>query len=375
MKVAWFHPSSADEDDEADDVRRLVHELRATHDVEIIDENGAHEFVWRHARRPYDLCVYDLADTPAHQYVWPYLLHVPGVVALRATTLRESRVGILTREGRDDDYRAELAFGGRPMLRAPLMAARLVVVFDVAVARELEREYPGVRIEIAPAGVQGCRGAKVRSADDVLEAGKPPTPVRFGVVGGSQIWRIERAARRAREGGASIELVTDTPLEQTIRDSDVIIALRWPPEAAPLPSALLAMAAARPCIVLETQVNAAWPALDPQSWRSRDPFGAAEPVVVSLDVRDEEHSLVLAMRRLSTDAVLRASLGAAAQAWWRQHATMAPAVAAWRRILDRAASLQAPPHPSDWPPHLTADGTAAAREILRAFGLTIDLLD
>src|SRR5690348_17523887 len=119
MKVAWFHPSSADEDDEADDVRRLVHELRATHDVEIIDENGAHEFVWRHARRPYDLCVYDLADTPAHQYVWPYLLHVPGVVALRATTLRESRVGILTREGRDDDYRAELAFGGRPMLRAP----------------------------------------------------------------------------------------------------------------------------------------------------------------------------------------------------------------------------------------------------------------
>ena len=162
MRLAWFHPARPDEDRHADDVRLLVDELRTAHDVDIIDEAGAHDFLWRHARRPYDLCVYDLADTPAHQYVWPYLLRVPGIVALRATTLRESRGAALTREERYDDYRAELAFGGRAMLRAPLTAARLVVVFDAAVARDLEREFPGIGVEVATIGVQGCGGAGVR---------------------------------------------------------------------------------------------------------------------------------------------------------------------------------------------------------------------
>jgi hypothetical protein len=74
------------------------------------------------------------------------------------------------------------------------------------------------------------------------------------------------------------------------------------------------MAARKPVIVLETTTTAEWPALDPQTWRPRG-FSSDPPIVVSLDPRDEEHSLVLAIQRLSTDAALRWRLGDAAHAW------------------------------------------------------------
>jgi hypothetical protein len=74
------------------------------------------------------------------------------------------------------------------------------------------------------------------------------------------------------------------------------------------------MAARKPLIVLETTSTADWPALDPQTWQPRG-FGTDAPIVVSLDPRDEEHSLVLAIQRLSKDAALRVRLASAAHEW------------------------------------------------------------
>jgi hypothetical protein len=76
------------------------------------------------------------------------------------------------------------------------------------------------------------------------------------------------------------------------------------------------MAAGKPVIVFETLVTAGWAALDPQTWQPRG-FGreSADPVAVSIDPRDEEHSLMLAIQRLSSDPGLRARLADAAQAW------------------------------------------------------------
>jgi hypothetical protein len=82
--------------------------------------------------------------------------------------------------------------------------------------------------------------------------------------------------------------------------------------------AVAAMAARKPVIVLETSLTAEWPALDPQTWRPRG-FGTDAPIVVSLDPRDEEHSLVLAIQRLSSDPVLRARLADAAYLWTTEH--------------------------------------------------------
>lgn len=376
MRVAWFHPTASDADVSGGDVRPLVDELRRTHAIDLIDEPRAHEFLWRHAQEPYDACVYELADTPAHQYVWPYLLRIPGIVALRAASLRESRTLALTHEQRDADYRAELAFGGRPMLRAPLSAARLVVVFDAATAQRLEHEYPGVRIAVAPVGVGPAPAHPRTAAPAHLRTGAPAhLPVRLGVLEGTDLTLVERAARRAREAGAAFDLVTNRPLEETIAQSDAVIALEWPPTGAPPTGALVAMASGLPVIVLETETTAAWPALDPQTWQPRDVIATGAPAVISLDPRDDEHSLVLAMRRVSGDGALRAALGTAADAWWRAHAAVSQAAAAWRQIFERAATLDAPPHPAGWPAHLSADGTGRAREILGEFDVAVDIFD
>ena len=99
-----------------------------------------------------------------------------------------------------------------------------------------------------------------------------------------------------------------------MREADVIVSLPWPVTREAYTSALAAMAARKPVIVLETTSTAEWPALDPQTWQPRG-FNADAPIVVSIDPRDEEHSLVLAIQRLSNDPGLRARLADAAYAW------------------------------------------------------------
>ena len=56
-----------------------------------------------HARRAYDLHVYELDDTPGHQFIWPYVFHYPGLTLLRSLTLQASRTSALVRDGRAGD--------------------------------------------------------------------------------------------------------------------------------------------------------------------------------------------------------------------------------------------------------------------------------
>ena len=90
--------------------------------------------------------------------------------------------------------------------------------------------------------------------------------------------------------------------------------------------------------MLETEHTAGWPALDPQTWQPRGWTGQP-PVVVSVDPRDEEHSLSLALRRLASDAALRDALGrgrARVVAPTRDASTTRPE--AWRSILAEAVT-------------------------------------
>ena len=129
-----------------------------------------------------------------------------------------------------------------------------------------------------------------------------------------------------------------------LRDADVIISVPWPWFAEPPTEALAAMAAGKPVVVLETAGTADWPALDPQSWQPRGPT-SQPPIAVSIDPLDEEHSLVLAVGRLSGDPVLRTQLGQSAKHWWRTHATPAHAAADWVRILSEVTPCLAAPAP------------------------------
>jgi hypothetical protein len=348
MKVAWFAPEPYD----------VVQELRQSDAMALFDRHRAHDFVWQHFTSPFDTTVFELGDTDRYDFVWPYLFHYPGILLLRATTLQHSRGAWLTSQRRHAHLRAERAFSGWNFLRAPMLASRLVVVHDDGVARELREDFPDLRVWVVPVG---AAAPAVQPADG---------DVRFHVTGPRRDV-ADRAAARAHDAGTGIIVVSGM---DTVRRGDVVIALEWPPSGGPPQEALRAMSAGLPTVVLETESVAAWPTLDAQTWQRRG-YGDAAPVAISIDPRDEEHSLMLAMRRLATDSALRGSLGAAAAPWAQQHADLRTAAAEWRRILLQSTRIEPLLGRTDLPPHLVEDGTAAARAILRDMGTTVDFLE
>jgi hypothetical protein len=376
VRLAWFHPSAATA------AAALIAELRATHHLDLYTEANAHAFVWRQFRAPYDLGVFELDNSASHAFIWPYLLHYGGALLLTAPTLHDARARALADAGRRDDYAAEFLFneghppvptraapwirpGGWPMLRVPLTRARLTVVSSRSLADVLRGQYPDARIVYAPLACRPAEAPRVRGA-------APGAAVTFGTLPAGRVTVARRALARAPAAGATAALDADAAADRLLREADVVRALSWPPHGEGQALARAAMAEGRPVVALETPLTADWPALDPQTWRTRgllpDP-----PVAITVDLRDEEHSLAVAIRRLSTDAALRSQLGEAAHAWSRAHESVEAAVAAWQRVLQDAVRLEPPSRPAGWPPHLAADGTERARAMLAEFGVTVDL--
>jgi len=373
MRLAWFRPDS----DDADDLAPVIEGLRASHDVRVVDARAAHDFVWQAAQGAFDLCVYELDDSFAHQYIWPYLLHYPGVVALRTSSLHTWRAISLVHQHRDADRDAEMIFAdgaGRndapwPLLRGawstwrvPVLASRLTVVTDDALASSIHDACPAARVVVAPTGVPDPGAASAPTLHGSEIRIQPPTGMSP---------RTFRAAlgRFLQASATSFALVDE------LNAADVVVAVQWPTFGRPMTQALAAFAAGRAVIVAETASTARWPTLDPQTWQPRSLSvgvgGTEAPIAISIDPRDEEHSLMLALVRLANDAALRASLGRAARAWWEQHATVGRAVHGWQALLDEARTLPAPPRPAGWPAHLDADGGGLAATILDDFGLRL----
>jgi len=374
MRLAWFRPDTAP--DSSDDLAAVIQGLRGTHDIHVVDAREAHDFVWQAAQGAFDLCVYELDDSASHQYIWPYLLHYPGVVVLRTSSLHTWRAISLVHQHRDADRDAEMAFAdgaGRPdppwpllrgswsTWRAPAHASRMTVVSDEALASAVREAGSGARVVVTPAAVPDPNAGPAPSLHQ--------TGIRLHLTGGVSRKTIDAALVRAQQAGAAPIAIDSGGLSA----ADVVIATQWPTFGRPLTAALSGFAAGRVVIVAETASTAHWPSLDPQTWQPRSLSiglgGSEAPIAISIDPRDEEHSLMLALVRLANDAVLRASLGGAARAWWEQHATVARAVDAWRALLDDARTLPVPPRPTGWPAHLDADGSSLATAILDEFGL------
>jgi hypothetical protein len=342
--VAWLRPAPVgDVPDPLDEAALLVAGLRASYDIEVIDASRAHDVVWRHAREPFDRFVHELDDSPAHAFVAPYAVHYPGVLRLRGLGPRHTRA---------------------------IAASRTVVVGDEGVAATLADRFPGARFATAPIGLPDGRPAS--RAPFAAPTGAPGRrrPL-VGLLDQRRAPVLAAAAERARQAGAEFELLTGPPAA-ILATADVVVVIDWPPPPGPPVGALAAMAAGRPVIVLETLATAGWPALDPQTWQPRG-YGAVargntagRPIAVSLDPLDEEHSLMLALRRLTADAGLRDELATAGAAWWQSHATMDHALEAWRRILD------APPPPA--PGFAALNHTEHARTVLDTFSATVDFL-
>ena len=93
MRIAWFRDTAPDPTDPLDDTAPLIDELRSAHEIDVIVEQTAHDFVWQHILRPWDLCVFELDNTRAHQFVSAYSSHYAGVVFLRSAGRRDASRG------------------------------------------------------------------------------------------------------------------------------------------------------------------------------------------------------------------------------------------------------------------------------------------
>ena len=397
---------------------------------------SAHDIVWRHARDPYDLIIYQLGNSTDHDYMWPYLTRYPGLVVIHDGNLHHARAGQYLLRGAADAYRAEFAYNepdsaaaaelgvagllGKlmyrwPMLGTPIIAARAVAVHNPWLAERLRERYPGAHIDVVRPGMGDPLPEATAEARAALRArlGLAPASVVFGAFGwvtpekritqvmramaamaadvpevhlllvGSEVDHYDMRADLQAAGIASrttlAGYVEDADVPRYLAATDVCLCLRWPTARETSATWLRAMAAGKTCIITDLAHNQDVPVLlTPAAWtrsHPRAPGGAAEmpdPVAVAIDVCDEEHSLPIAMQALAMDSDLRRRLGAAARAYWTANFQMEHSAADYERVIRDAVARPALRAPL--PPHIDNDGGRRARDLLEPFGVMPDIL-
>lgn len=386
---------------------------------------SAHDFLWRRARHGYDLTVYQIGNSHLHRFIWPYLFRYPGLAVLHDARLHHARAEALLGRGRADDYRAEFAwnhpdvppgaaelavygFEGAfyyqwPMIRSVIASAQLVGVHSRGVAAELRRDWPDRPIVDIALGegpdqldaaaarrtfraahgladdaiVFGLHGSltEEKRVSDVLQAFAATLPwvpgARLLLAGAADPGlglREQLSVLRLTRAVCHVPALTDVEFDQAIAACDVTLNLRWPTALETSGPWVRSLALGRPTIIIDAAHMAHVPALDPGTWGRRQPCDDLAPdadaraVTVAIDIRRLSQLLRAAMRRLGTDADLRARLGQRARAWWEQEHTVARMVADYERAFADAVT-QPMPAP-DWPAHLRPDPAAHLHEVL-----------
>jgi glycosyltransferase involved in cell wall biosynthesis len=408
------------------DLRNLIG-LPPTHGAQSV--TSAHDFVWRHRQRPYDLIVYQLGNSSHHDYQWPYLLKYPGLVVLHDAHLHHARAACLLRTFRARDYRAEfqsnhpdanpdlaeLAVAGFdnylyytwPMTRLVVQTARMVAAHTPMLAERLRLENPGARIETVhlghgiplPEPTAAAIGAQTRIRYRI-----PPHALLLGCFGGltpdKRIGQVLAAFAAVRPGlpaahlllaGAipddsdipeTIEqhgladcvtftgyLATDDAFTGCIAATDVGLCLRWPTAREVSGPWLRCLAAGKPTVIIDLAHLVDVPSLDPRTWQSRGSDGQP-PCAVAIDILDEDHSLRVALRRLASDAALRKSLGKAARDYWAASHSHDVMAADYSRLMDEAAHITTTT-PVSLPAHVVDSAGGTLRDVMNTFGLPL----
>jgi glycosyltransferase involved in cell wall biosynthesis len=208
---------------------------------------------------------------------------------------------------------------------------------------------------------------------------------------GSRAEHYDVAAEAQRWGVAErvhmTGYVADAELSGYLKVADICACLRWPSNRETSASWLRCLAAGRATLITDLAHLGDVPALDPRGWRLLNADLAAphdtasasrsdvarEPVVVSIDILDEDHSLQLALERLVTDPALRARLGQAARHWWEAHHQLDAMAETYERLLAVAKASRLPA--IDLPAHLTDNAAHRARALAEKFGVAGRLAD
>lgn len=398
---------------------------------------SVHDFMWKHRRDPYDLTVYQLGNASCHDYMWAYAFRYPGLVVLHDAQLHQARALFLTKRWppRRDDYIAEfqanhpdvpagigaLIAAGLgdtlyqlwPLVRLVLESARLAVVHNQWLMRDLAARYPNAALDAIEMGVADpyadAGGGETRdraAAAFRARMGIPEGAVVLGAFGAitpeKRITPLLRAlsavrdrqpalhllltgapadyydvAAEARQWGVADRVhiagfVPEEDLPAALQAADVCACLRWPTNRETSAAWLRCLGAGRATMITDLEHLADVPSLDPRGWRPTMATSDA-PVAVAIDILNEEHSLQLALDRLARDAALRSRLGAAARARWETRHRLDDMVTAYERLIARAVTL-APPVPT-LPAHLTADGSGRVRALARDMGVPLGWID
>jgi glycosyltransferase involved in cell wall biosynthesis len=297
---------------------------------------SAHEFVWRQHRGHYDLPIYQVGNSWAHGYVWPYLFRWPGLTVLHDARIHHARANALMSRGRAADYRAEfvynkptlspeaaeLAIAGFdgayyyhwPMRRTVMEASRMVVCHSVGMTHRLRRHYPDHAIAFVPLGHGQARSAEVlveararfRAAHQI-----PAKAVVFGIMGTAatekRVAHIIRAFAAARQWAPDARLLfagsvdpllplddlldsfgvrdathlvgrlDDTGFDDAVAACDVGLNLRWPTAREMSGPWLRMLAAGLPTVVVDSVHHTDIITLDPRTWRCHEPLHTLEP--------------------------------------------------------------------------------------------------
>jgi glycosyltransferase involved in cell wall biosynthesis len=285
---------------------------------------GAHDFVWKHDRNPYDLIVYQLGNAACHDFMWPHLARYPGLVVLHDGQVHHERSRALLSRGRVEDYRAEFrynhpeapehlpdlvisALGGSlyyvyPMLRWIVRTARLVVVHGEGLASEIRTAYPGVEVRTVRHGmIDPVRPGGREAASAVRRRhGVPDAAVLFAAFGlvtpekrvsailrgfartigagidaylllaGGAAGYYDAAAEAAAHGVSERVRITgyvpDEELAAHVLAADVCLCLRWPTSHETSGTWIRAIGAGRPTVITDLAHTTEVPSLDPRTW-------------------------------------------------------------------------------------------------------------
>ena len=390
---------------------------------------NAHDFVWRQSKGHYDLSVYQVGNSHLHRYIWPYLYRYGGLAVLHDARVHHARAEALLSADRGADYVAEFAWNHPgagiaganfglfgldgpfyyqwPMLRGIVETSRLVAAHSPGVVRELESEFPGRSVEHIALGegpgtldvttaheefrrargigndavVFGAFGAlsaekrivEILAAFESVRAWIPGARLLLAGAADPILGLADRIAGLHLEDAVTLLAgASDDEFDRAIAATDVVLNLRWPTALETSGPWVRSLALGRATVIIDLPHQSHLPALDPRTWRRLTPCDDLAPgaderaITVAIDLRDLNHSLRAAMRRLGADGALRGSIGAAARAWWEREHTMERMVADYERALARAIDLPVPVPSPDWPAHLIADPAAHVRGVLAA---------
>jgi glycosyltransferase involved in cell wall biosynthesis len=333
---------------------------------------SAHEFVWRQHRGQYDLPIYQIGNSWAHGYVWPYLYRWPGLTVMHDARIHHARANALMSRQRAADYRAEFAYNAPavspdaaelaiagfdgayyyhwPMRRSVIEASRMVVSHSLGMTHRLQRRYPDHAIDFVPLG-----HGRERSAAELSSArqqfrhahGIPLGALVFGVLGTAatekRIAPIIRAFAGARQWANDARLlfagtvdpllplddlldsfgvrgvthlvgrVNDEGFDQAVAACDVGLNLRWPTAREMSGPWLRMLAAGLPTVIVDSVHHTDIITLDPRTWRCHEPLHTLEP-------NPELQAVAVAIDILDEDHSLRLALRRlASDAAFRSH--------------------------------------------------------